>query len=148
VTVYTDGSATGGTLDGGSAAVVTRGDPEEPVVVVSLSRKGAHFTSSFETEIQALTLAADWLKSSGETGPVCICTDSRSAVNAIGNPLFRSKGVDALRQALRRPGVLTVLQWVPSHVNVPGNELADRAAKAVAQASVDSPNNDPLDVTS
>ena len=42
-------------LKGGAAVVVTRGDVE-----YKITERGSPFTSSFEEEHQAMTLAVDW----------------------------------------------------------------------------------------
>ena len=44
--IYTDGSAAEGTRDGGSAVVVTTGDPREPEVVQAIKIRGRTLTSS------------------------------------------------------------------------------------------------------
>ena len=44
-TIYTDRSASKGTRNGGSAAVVTRGSPIQPEVVATIKTKGRTFTS-------------------------------------------------------------------------------------------------------
>ena len=43
--VYTVGSASGGTRNGGAAAVVTRGSPDQPEVVAIIKAKGRTFTA-------------------------------------------------------------------------------------------------------
>ena len=52
--VYTDGSASGGTKNGGAAAVVTRGSPLQPDVVTIIKTKGRTFTSCYEEEAAAM----------------------------------------------------------------------------------------------
>jgi hypothetical protein len=59
-TIYTDGSAAEGVREGGSAAVVSKGSPKDPVMERVYRRKGVARTSSFETEAGALHLALDW----------------------------------------------------------------------------------------
>ena len=55
--IYTDGSAAEGTRDGrdgGSAVVVTTGDPREPEVVQEIKIRGCTLTSSYGEEREAL----------------------------------------------------------------------------------------------
>ena len=46
-TIYTDGSASKGRLDGGAAAVITIGDAKEPIVVDTLRERGRALTCSY-----------------------------------------------------------------------------------------------------
>ncbi len=46
-TVYTDGSASAGTKDGGEGVIVTRGDSADPTILHWSHLRGAAFTSSF-----------------------------------------------------------------------------------------------------
>ncbi len=59
VTIYTDGSATGGTTASGAAMVATTGDPADPVIIHTSIVRGAELTSSYEEEKAALLLALE-----------------------------------------------------------------------------------------
>ena len=48
--VYTDGSASGGLMDGGVGVVFTRENPTSPKVVNIIRRRGARFACSYEEE--------------------------------------------------------------------------------------------------
>ena len=52
--VYTDGSASGGLIDGGAGVVVTRGNPTSPDIVKTKRWRGAHFTCCYEEEKKVL----------------------------------------------------------------------------------------------
>ena len=132
VTIYTDGSAVGGVSLGGSAAVVTRGDPSEPVRLEVWRQKGRRVTSSFETEVSALLLAVGWLEENHASEPATICVDSQAALKAVLNARSGEGEVAKVRarlSCLLRP---VTLQWVPGHVGVTGNEWADVEANAAA----------------
>ena len=60
--IYTDGSATAGTLNGGAGVVITTGQPSCPTVINSIKQTGALFTSSYEEEKRALEMAIEWIK--------------------------------------------------------------------------------------
>ena len=49
--IYTDGSASRGTRNGGAAAVVTRGSPLQHEVLTAIKTKGRTFTSSYEEKL-------------------------------------------------------------------------------------------------
>ena len=78
--VYTDGSASGGTRNGGAAAVVTRGCPYQPEVVTIIKAKGCTFTSSYEEEAAAMVSALSWTRTNANhhSFTVLFCTDSKS----------------------------------------------------------------------
>ena len=125
--IYTDGSCKDGTEDGGAAAVITTGTARYPVVLETLQRKGSKYTCSFEEEKQAMILALMWTSKENNANNTVICTDSLSLLHNI-----ESKGPDLrdIFELLTSIKGTVVFQWVPSHTNVPGNELADLAAKA------------------
>lgn len=99
-----------------------------------------HFPSSSQTaEIAALNLAATLLLESPEIKNAAILTDSRAALQALAKP---SKGPRLLQvcarnfQRLAESGCDTVLQWIPSHCGIGGNELADELARSAHHPSV------------
>ncbi len=60
LTVYTDGSASAGTKDGGAGVIVTRGDPAAPTILHQSHLRGVAFTSSFAEEVAAMQVAKEW----------------------------------------------------------------------------------------
>ena len=75
---------------------------------------------------------------SAADGVVGLFSDSLSALQAIKHNSQSSredvvKEIVVVCHQLITRGTDIVLQWVPSHVGVPGNESADRAAKQVAR---------------
>jgi ribonuclease HI len=121
---------------GGSVAVVNIGDPERPVVAAKLSRRGKDITCSYEEEIEAMKLALEWLETEATpNSKILICTDSNSLCNALMLP--RKIELAKLYNGLARTDVNLKIKWVPAHADIPGNELADQAAKQVTR--LDSP---------
>jgi len=127
IIVYTDGSASGGLTKGGAAAVVTAGSTEDPITIDTLKKKGAPATSSYEEEYAAMAMALEYIRTNiAPQSKTSIVTDSQSLCKAIKN---MSADTANIRAALRRCPQEITIQWVPGHAGVPGNELADQAAK-------------------
>ena len=59
-----------------------------------------------------------------------ICSDSLSLLTAIDS---NSTDTQEIRDRLNTLNGKTLIHWVPSHINIPGNELADKAAKEAAK---------------
>ena len=85
--IYTDGSTSEGTHFGGSAMVVTQGDPENPVTIDEKETKGRILTSSYEEEKEAMDSAIKWTEKNidEEHEKVLIYTDSQSLTAALDN---------------------------------------------------------------
>ena len=125
-TIYTDGSCTAGTEDGGSAAVITTGSARYPVVLETIQKKGGKLTSSYDEEKAAMLLALNWMKTNNQYTDTIICSDSQSLLYSIDSLMPNTADIRKLLDSMKGR---TFIHWVPSHVNVPGNELADKAAK-------------------
>ena len=124
--IYTDGSCTGGVSDGGAAAIITNGPFEEPNVIHTLEKKGNKYTCSYEEEKRALLLGLDWLREPPRT--VTFATDSLSLLQAIDS---RNADTITIRQKIQAmEGTHFNLLYVPGHKEIPGNETADKHAKA------------------
>ena len=133
--IYTDGSAEDGVRSGGSAAIVCNDDPIDPTVLQREVQTGPEYTSSFETEVWALLMAAVWLSDNGQAEDrFLICSDSFSALSALAGAGGKPHSlIVGLKEHLDRvPGVVD-LQWVPSHCGLSGNELADSEAGRAAR---------------
>ena len=83
IVIYTDGSVAGGIHDGGSAAVVTRGEASSPDVIKVLHGRGSRLTCSYEAEMLALSLAVGWIEEQQPPGRILIASDSQAALRAL-----------------------------------------------------------------
>ena len=127
--IYTDGSCTGGVLNGGAAAVVTTGEFDDPAVIEAVEAKGEHHTSSYKEEMRALGLGIGWLETHPRRHHCAFLTDSLSLLQAMENDQLDTASIRArLQQACDKIDLL----YVPGHRDIPGNELADLHAKSAA----------------
>lgn len=129
--VFTDGSATGATQDGGAGILIRYTDGDEELATPT----GKHSTN-YRAETEALREAAATVSQNETrtTGRVVVFSDALSALQALRssrntelNPL--SSALAALSSTVQE----VVLQWVPAHCGIRGNERADTLAKAGAQ---------------
>ena len=93
--------------------------------------------SIFMCELTAIFLALTWIE---EFKPlnVVIFVDSLSALQAISGSLFKIEAqiiydIYFLYTSLTKQGINIILKWIPSHVSISGNELADQEAKKALQ---------------
>ena len=124
ITIYTDGSADGGCRQGGSAAVITSGDAEDPVKLHVIRTKGAAYTTSCEEECQALKDAIDWAAIQNPDR-ILICTDSQSNCHAL---MGFGEETNTLREKIMSCPSDIIIQWIPGHSDIPGNDMADYEA--------------------
>ena len=136
--LYTDGSAVEGVRCGGAAAVVTRGDPEEPERLALRSCAAGVVASSFQAEVVALRVALEWLsENAGAWEHAVVVSDSQAALRALkgigGQRVCAGLAkVVGLGRELCAGGKRLAFVWVPGHVGLVGNEWADVAAGAAA----------------
>ena len=116
--------------------VVTHGDPENPVTIDKIKTKGRIITSSYEEEKEAMDSAIKWLEKNNveEHDKVLICTDSQSLTAALDN---ESPDVASMCRRLDAMDRHIDIQWVPGHMDIPGNELADNFANEATELEDD-----------
>ena len=74
-------------------------------------------------------MAVEWL-STNKPSSGLIITDSQSLCEALQG---HDPNLDPLRLKLKNTDFPLTIQWIPGHSNIPGNELADTAAKAATE---------------
>ncbi len=134
LTVYTDGSVTAGTKDGGAGVIVTCGHTADPTILHLSHLRGAAFTSPFAAEAAAMQVALEWAAANHSEHSLAICTDSQSLLKAIDR---RSPVTHHLRSLLDNRPHPTTLLWVPGQLGTPGNELAGTEAQTAAKTTSD-----------
>ena len=122
--IFTDGSKTQDSV--GCAAVY-----RDQTSMQSLPTNASIFTA----EIQALKLAINIIRSS-QLDNILICSDSRSALQAVKNPYTNNPIVSSVQldfDELLTSGRNIAMCWIPGHANIQGNETADKKAKLACQ---------------
>lgn len=126
--IYTDGSKTP-TGDTGAAFVV-------PELRISKGFRLPDHVSVFTCELTAILMALFWVEDF-RPNRATIFTDSLSSLQAMINVGRHSKKLifEILRMCtlLYNSGTAINFIWIPSHVGISGNEMADRAAKEALQ---------------
>ncbi len=131
IVIYTDGSADAGMFNGGAAAVITEGPPEAPEVKEVIEVRGASHTSSYEEEVAAMHKAIEWvIGHATEAVSILIVTDSQSLCIALSG---LNDELAAIQRLLDDCSNQLMIQWVPGHAGIEGNELADHHAKQAAK---------------
>ena len=125
VLTFTDGSKTG---EGVGSAFVIGSDTRS----FSLPR----YSSVFTSELVAISKALCFIEVSAATSYL-ILTDSLSSLLALrafypSNPFIQD--ILTRLKSLDRAGISVQFCWVPSHVGISGNEIADAAARRAAAA--------------
>ena len=99
--------------------------PEEVIISKRLSATASIYTCELSAIYEAL------ISIPPETHSAVIITDSLSALQGIQDLQTPNALIgDIQREILQLQGMQTAISlcWVPSHVGVPGNEMADKAA--------------------
>jgi len=132
--VFTDGS------------VLDSGDVGAGFVIPFLNIKKGFYLgrgfSIFSAELYALLMALNFILDFGkDLFGVVFCIDSKCILYAITNwkSKIRSDMIFEIRfliHCLKMKNIIVELLWVPSHVGISGNELADQTAKEAAMNNV------------
>ena len=127
---YTDGSKSEHKV--AAAAFFTK-VPDNPKI--TRLRDGS---SVFNAELEGILLTIKKFLTLPQFKNFVIYTDSLSAVESLRSKTFKSKNVKSFYNLLKKipPQTQLVIAWVPSHVGIPGNEKADRLAKAALTSSL------------
>ena len=131
VKCYMDGSAMEGISDGGYGVYIEWKSQETS----RISGPIGHRTCCFECEKAALHECIRLLKERHDRGAqfpgAVIFCDCRSLVQNLGgfNPTNMGN-IMSIPEQLRQADVRIICQWIPSHVGIHGNEVADELANA------------------
>jgi ribonuclease HI len=131
IAIYTDGSTDGNQESGGAGIYIETATGEE---LLRQSAPAGMYCSSFAGECVALLLALEWIERFEKTWhrahSIIICTDSMSLTDALdsGNWKDPDHWIRRIKQTLMNITSNITLLWIPSHVDIAGNEVADELA--------------------
>ena len=125
--IYTDGSTTDGTRNGGAGMIIAR----DKKVLHRWDAPTGVRSSSYSVEKAALEAALKWLERENDWHRAVIVCDCKSLVEATGNPHQTDPIIVTYQRSIARitRSKELLIVWAPGHCNLWGNELADSEAK-------------------
>ena len=135
--MYTDGSAFKATVKAGYGVYIIH--PNK--TCEKLQGACGEICSNYEAEVIAIKTALEHLHQIFQEQPsaakdMVIFSDSRSALQALQSESVDKTVVDTkitVDKMITAYGIRVVLQWIPGHTNIDGNEIADKLSKIGAQ---------------
>ena len=129
--IYTDGSAVNAIQNGGAGVSI-----QENEISLALAIPIGTRCTNYKAEVEAITIAAKTMnQNTNLDGSIVFFTDALSVLKTL-----ESGGLPELNETLEDVNsTRVVLQWIPAHCGIPGNEEADRLAKIAS--GKDQPNN-------
>ncbi|GFY10779.1 RNase H domain-containing protein [Trichonephila clavipes] len=129
VHMYTDGSKLDSDCYGSGIYISLRCQE------IKILRKSPDSCSVFRSELVAILEGLNFIEALPQLHDIWIFSDSRSAIQHLVNlhNVRDHTGTDILK-VLKRLSLSRQIhfQWIPSHVNIAGNEIADSLARASA----------------
>jgi ribonuclease HI len=137
--IWTDGSVTGGITDGGSGAFI---DDTDNNTTFSLVAPAGAICSSYTAEAKAMLLGIEKVaqlereRNQPPTAPrkMVVCSDSQSVIVKLASGWQKQttqagfKIHQLCNAIIDEHNIDIIFQWVPSHVGIHGNEMADQLA--------------------
>ncbi|GFX02749.1 RNase H domain-containing protein [Trichonephila clavipes] len=127
---YTDGSSDRSLSNGGAGIILLLPDGNNYKHKINTGIIASNFTSELVAIREALLLYQQNPHDIDSTEGLVIFSDSKSAIEAIRNGETNiSCDIITLLEQLHNKRKSCILQWIPAHVNIEGNECADSLAK-------------------
>ncbi|GFV73581.1 RNA-directed DNA polymerase from mobile element jockey [Trichonephila clavipes] len=127
---YTDGSSDRSLSNGGAGIILLLPDGNNYKHKINTGIITSNFTSELVAIREALILYQQNPHVIDSTEGLVIFSDSKSAIEAIRNGETNiSCDIITLLEQLHNKRKSCILQWIPAHVNIEGNECADSLAK-------------------
>ncbi|GFS54406.1 RNase H domain-containing protein [Trichonephila clavipes] len=127
---YTDGSSDISLNKGGAGILFQLPNKDRKRHKINTGLIASNFTRELLAIKEALNLYSTHLELSSTTEGLAIFSDSRAALEAIiKGDMNITSAINVLLESLHCKGKFCLLQWIPAHVNIEGNECADSLAK-------------------
>ncbi|XP_071574599.1 uncharacterized protein [Temnothorax nylanderi] len=137
--IYTDGSFSNSSRSTGAGIVIC---DQDVAYKMSLPRLCSSFTAEAFAVCAALQLM--WAQRDRRNNEIIILSDCQSVVKSINNNhlnVHKNKYITEARILIynleRHCGKRVLLVWIPAHVGIVGNEMADGMAKEAAEEGAD-----------